>query len=499
MTSARRPRGLRSISPWAPIAATVGTLLVAYAIWQLFRWPGGDRRLIGDAFFYPVGTAAIWAALAASRRCSRHPRLRTAWRLLALGSSFYLAGDVAQTVYELSGALPYPSAADALYLLFYPCMLAGVLRVPARHGSLGERMRLGLDLAVVAISGSAIVIYIVLGPALLQSGPRTLATAISIAYPVGDLVLLVGLGSVLLRRTSRSSSRAFQFMAAGLLFFVAADLLYGYMNLHSGYRGGDPVDSLWMIAIALFAVAGAAQTSPDPAAESADEYVARRASWAPYIAVAVGFGLLLVNQRHDALLPDGYIAIASVLLATLVSVRQFLAQRDLLQTQHQLSYQSLHDPLTGLPNRVLVIDRAEQMLARARRTTVPIAALYIDIDGFKRVNDRHGHAAGDELLRALAQRMSRAVRESDTVARLSGDEFIVLLDSLTPGPSPSTSPSASARRWPSRPSCRAPTVGRCRSAPASASPSACGARPTSCCGMPTSLYMRPSTRARIAG
>jgi hypothetical protein len=86
-------------------------------------------------------------------------------------------------------------------------------------------------------------------------------TGISIAYPVGDMVLLVGLGSVLLRRTAVSSARALRFFAGGLLFFVAADLVYGYINLHSTYQGGDPVDSLWMVAIALFAVAGAAGAS----------------------------------------------------------------------------------------------------------------------------------------------------------------------------------------------------------------------------------------------
>ncbi|HEX3618695.1 MAG TPA: EAL domain-containing protein [Solirubrobacteraceae bacterium] len=101
------------------------------------------------------------------------------------------------------------------------------------------------------------------------------------------------------------------------------------------------------------------------------------------------------------------------------------------QKTGQLRHQALHDALTGLPNRVLALDRAEQMLARSRRSNTPIAALYVDIDGFKHVNDTFGHAAGDELLRIVAQRLRSVVREGDTAARLGGDEFVVLLEGAT--------------------------------------------------------------------
>jgi diguanylate cyclase (GGDEF)-like protein len=97
----------------------------------------------------------------------------------------------------------------------------------------------------------------------------------------------------------------------------------------------------------------------------------------------------------------------------------------------QLRHQALHDALTGLPNRVLALDRVEQMLARARRQDLPIAALYVDIDDFKNVNDSFGHAAGDELLRIVASRLSSVVREGDTAARLGGDEFVVLVEGST--------------------------------------------------------------------
>jgi diguanylate cyclase (GGDEF)-like protein len=92
----------------------------------------------------------------------------------------------------------------------------------------------------------------------------------------------------------------------------------------------------------------------------------------------------------------------------------------------ELSYQALHDSLTGLPNRARVIQRAEEMLRRRARM---MAALFVDLDGFKRVNDNHGHAAGDELLKVIARRLRSVVREEDIVGRLGGDEFVVLLDS----------------------------------------------------------------------
>ena len=94
----------------------------------------------------------------------------------------------------------------------------------------------------------------------------------------------------------------------------------------------------------------------------------------------------------------------------------------------ELAHQATHDPLTGLPNRRLVLDRAAQLIAHQTRRAAPTAALFIDIDGFKEVNDTMGHAAGDGLLRAVAERLQATVRRQDTVGRMSGDEFVVLCE-----------------------------------------------------------------------
>ena len=94
-------------------------------------------------------------------------------------------------------------------------------------------------------------------------------------------------------------------------------------------------------------------------------------------------------------------------------------------------HQAQHDALTSLPNRILFLDRLDTALERATRHHENFALLYIDIDGFKPVNDRHGHLIGDELLREISKRLSRQVRKTDTVARLGGDEFAVILEEVT--------------------------------------------------------------------
>jgi diguanylate cyclase (GGDEF)-like protein len=401
------------------MAGAMALLLLVYASWQVFRWPPIDRTFVGDAFFYPVGIAATFAALGAARRARHQPRIRAAWYLLAAGASLYLGGDIAQTIYEAQGSLPFPSVSDALYLSFYPVMLAGLLCFPTRRGGHRAVRRLILDLTVVALGGAMLVTFVVLGPTVREGWQGMLSTIVSVSYPVGDMILLVGLGSALLRRTDPSSAPALRFMAAALASFVAADMVYGYILLHSTYHGGDPVDSLWMIAIALTAVAGAAQTTPTRTPHTVEEETSPQASWAPYLASALGFGLLIIDH-HDLVM-----TLAAVALASLVAARQFLAQRDLVRHQRLARHHSLHDALTGLTNRRGLIADLQAALSPPR---APRALAAFDLDGFKAYNDTFGHLAGDLLLARLGQRLADAVGPFGRAYRLGGDEFCVLLD-----------------------------------------------------------------------
>ncbi|MFH0934004.1 MAG: GGDEF domain-containing protein, partial [Pseudomonadota bacterium] len=102
----------------------------------------------------------------------------------------------------------------------------------------------------------------------------------------------------------------------------------------------------------------------------------------------------------------------------------------LVKRQQILEVEANHDALTGLPNRRLLQDRLDQAITRSNRADRVLALCYLDLDGFKQVNDTLGHDAGDDVLRLVAARLGKALRREDTVARMGGDEFILLLEDL---------------------------------------------------------------------
>lgn len=149
-------------------------------------------------------------------------------------------------------------------------------------------------------------------------------------------------------------------------------------------------------------------------------------AWSLLLAGVAGLALRNLDIVPTITLTAYSMQIGSALEMLLLS----FALADRIRTQRELLHLAHHDALTGLANRMLLADRIEHAIARARRAQSRVAVLVTDLDGFKEVNDTHGHAAGDRVLQAIAARLRALVRQSDTVARLGGDEFVVALENI---------------------------------------------------------------------
>ena len=255
----------RAVQPVGGGALTAAVVMLAiYGLWQVFRWGGPEHQaLIGDLAFVPVNGAAVVLAWRASRRADLGRRTGQAWRLLRCRDipvparrpdSAGLRGRAAPAARSELGRRRRTSS-------FYPVAFCGLVLFPTHRRSGAERLRLLLELGTVFIGGAIIIWYLALGPAVASGPDFSLPELVIFAYPVGDLVLLFGVLTVLWRGAPQSSTMALRIFAVGMLSFIAADLTYDYITAYSTYNGGDPVDTLWMVALTVLYLAAACQVA----------------------------------------------------------------------------------------------------------------------------------------------------------------------------------------------------------------------------------------------
>jgi diguanylate cyclase (GGDEF)-like protein len=265
-------------------------------------------------------------------------------------------------------------------------------------------------------------------PAVIRTSTDTGSLVVTV-LPASGNRSLVAVGAAVYRRgaplTTVAARRAAWTGVIGTTFDSAAlieSVLVGHRSLTMALYHKNTGGRLQLI--------DRAGTDPRDRSRGYSEHRDLGEGW---LVVATGTADRSIAANTQGLFVLGLCLLATVLVFLLYRVLSRSRQRAwglVGEKTGELEYSALHDPLTDLPNRSLVLDRAEQILARARRLDVPVIALFVDIDGFKQINDRYGHQVGDEVLRQVGARLKTVLRDNDTVGRLGGDEFVMLVDSL---------------------------------------------------------------------
>jgi diguanylate cyclase (GGDEF)-like protein len=368
------------------------------------------------------------AALSAWR--SRRVARPGPWLWIAAGLGLNACGSIAEAIQtQVIGSTAEPSVADILYLAMYPCVTVGLLMiVRVRHPRAGTAKL--LDAGVLATGLGLLCWVFLIRPRASGAAGPVLAQVVDVAFPVGDLMLLTILARVLASEGWRTP--VVRLMAFGLLAFLVGDSGWALVN-QQGWTVGPLAEALlgepFLAAFALFGAA-ALHTSVadlDVPVEPGDEHAG------PVLMVSLGLaGLVapgvLAGEALSGGVGDGIaIAIGFTALVGLVVVRMWKLVSDVQQQSTRLRDLALEDELTGLPNRRALQSHLAGELARARRDGRPLSLAVMDLDRFKLFNDRNGHPAGDQLLKSAAAAWSSVLRPDDLLARVGGEEFVLVL------------------------------------------------------------------------
>jgi diguanylate cyclase (GGDEF)-like protein len=371
-------------------------------------------------------TAALTALAVAVHGVRRvAPDERRAWALVAAALGAWVVGDIVWDVITIVSGEPSVSIADVVYLVGYPLFALGILALIRDRGRPWER-EVTLD-GVALIFATTLLAWAYLVVPNDDATYSFLTRAVWAAYPLGDAALLAALIWLLAVRSSRSA--ALWLFAAGMGATLAIDTAWAALPVYAPSVPLEWMNVLYPPSFALMALAIVAAGSQRPA-EVQPVNTEHPARW-----LFLGLALLAAPVLQIAA-PSGtederviWIA-SSVFLSLIVLARFVLAVKANERARVAVEHQAAHDPLTGLGNRTTLMERLESALGGPQAQGDRLALLYLDLDGFKVVNDTWGHRCGDEVLVEIGRRLRKSVRPGDLVARVGGDEFVVLCERL---------------------------------------------------------------------
>jgi diguanylate cyclase (GGDEF)-like protein len=371
------------------------------------------------AYLATFGCLAVWGWVAVLR-AERRDRLPLG--LLVLAQTSWLLGDMADAWLDWPDASYAVGVPDVMWLGGYPLFGAGLVLMVRRRGSRQGRAAT-LDGLTLTTAFALVLWQTVVVPAVAQA--ELAETVVAVLYPLGDVVLVASVLYLVLSPGLRGWP--IRLLCAGMGLTLAGDLAFSLLPRVTTELNVDRLNALLLVANALIVAA-----VRHPARHELVTGVPRTAETvhparSVFLALALLTAPLMAIAHSELEFGQQLVLLAGTVVTVVLSVARFTgAVREQVRVQRLLAHQAAHDALTGLANRRTLIDHLE---VRPNAATV---LLYVDLDRFKEVNDRYGHAAGDAVLVEVAARLLREVRAGDLVARLGGDEFAVLCRRLEP-------------------------------------------------------------------
>jgi diguanylate cyclase (GGDEF)-like protein len=406
------------------IAGALATAICQFA-------PLGIAQDVGYVAIGFAGAAAILVGLRLHQPVRRAP-----WYFLAGGQFVWVIGDaIASWQVDIAHSDRFPGPADALYLTAYPIIAVG-LALLIRDRRPRRDVAGMLDSATVTVALGLLSWVLLTGPSIEISEQSLFAAVVSMAYPAGDILLL----GVMIRLITTPGGRtpSLRLLLSAVALLITADTAASALGMLT-FADSSTMNFLWLMSYVTW---GAAALHPsmrslsEPTAND-DIRFSRNRLAVLTVAVLVAPATLVVQLLKGSVLDAWPVAVGSAAVSLLVVGRMAVAIHDITtanlereRAQHELAHQADHDSLTGLANRAQAMRLILAALNRAQRSGDIVGLLFLDLDGFKAINDTLGHGAGDQVLTTVARRLEVGVRGGDTVARLGGDEFVVLLEPL---------------------------------------------------------------------
>jgi diguanylate cyclase (GGDEF)-like protein len=418
------------------LALTLGGGALALALWAgAAAQPAAVwAEWLDNAHWTVAYAVAAWVAWTAVDGAEA-PLDRRARRIFAVSLLLMLVGQLAYAVQSVMDWAAPLAPSDLFFIalgLGYIVGFVGLLDDPAKPP---VWRRVGLDVLGAATAALAFALTLYLPRAPSESGWMVAASTI---YPVVMLSAAVTSVITLLHQRQRATWAGWLIMA-GLVGQAVGWMAWNVALLGGPVPNGSPL-GLWFSGSALLLGWGSAHLrtdiNRDPAYDRVCEGALRLLPLTMVALASAALGLLVLTDRLGAA-PRGVLVVLGLVILLLAVLRQtqqlgdrdrlLEAERAVAEGRAALEHQAQHDALTGLPNLLLLRDRAERAMAMAARQGHRVALLFIDLDQFKEVNDTLGHAAGDALLKHLARELQALLRQADTVARQGGDEFCIVL------------------------------------------------------------------------